>query len=153
MLLEAFAAQGDIPFVAVGNLENGDYARDLAARYGGNPNNHLIAPIYDLGVLATIRAGALVYVHGHSAGGTNPSLVEVMHFGCPVLAFDCAFNCYTTEGAALYFESAAELHDLLMQVPKADLTANGDAMQEIAQHRYTWAKVAQAYFDLLDEPA
>jgi glycosyltransferase involved in cell wall biosynthesis len=41
-------------------------------------------------------------VHWHSAGGINPSLMEAMHFGKAVLAFDCNYNRSTTEDKALF---------------------------------------------------
>ena len=44
-----------------------------------------------------------VYVHGHSAGGTNPSLVEMMHFEKPIIAFDCVYNRATMEDKGQYF--------------------------------------------------
>ena len=66
-----------------------------------------------LGKLKTLRSPASLYVHGHKAGGTNPSLVEAMHFGKPVLAFDCSFNRTTTENKALYFSDGDALQQLI----------------------------------------
>ena len=68
-----------------GNWDNSDFGRDLKARYSESPNVFLLDPIYDAGALFAVRVRASVYLHGHSAGGTNP-LVEMMYFGVPVLA-------------------------------------------------------------------
>jgi len=110
---------------------------------------YLLDPIYDLRKLKSLRAGAAVYVHGHLAGGTNPSLVEAMHFGLPLLAFDCDFNRATTENKAFYFRDANELLHLVDMRDEVIFRTNGEAMLEIAQRRYTWEIIAKQYFDLI----
>lgn len=148
LILEAFARQACLAVVIVGNWNNSQYGRELRAAYADASNIYLLDPIYDLGKLKTLRSGAEIYMHGHSAGGTNPSLVEAMHFGKTVFAFDCEFNRATTENKALFFKDVAELCQLL-QAWGPSHAQNGPAMLEIAQRRYTWDAVASAYFDLL----
>lgn len=151
LILDAFARSGR-PLVFVGNWDKSDYGRSLRARHAGAPNLHLLDPIYEEGRLRRVRADAALYVHGHSAGGTNPSLVEMMHFGIPILAFDCVFNRHTTEGAAHYFEDAEALARLTSALPDDALQANADAMRSIAARRYTWDRISRSYFDLLAGP-
>ena len=109
----------------------------------------MLDSIDDLGKLKTLRAGASLYVHGHKAGGTNPSLVEAMHFAKPILAFDCSFNRATTEDKALFFADADELLSLIRTTAGPLAETIGQSMLEIAQRRYTWNVVAQEYFSLL----
>ena len=135
--------------VVVGNWANSEYGRALRERYASCGNILLLDPIYDLGKLKTLRSGATMYVHGHSAGGTNPSLVEAMHFGKPVLAFDCDFNRATTEDKALFFADGQALSDLITDLDAGRAEQVGRDMQEIAQRRYTWEVVAREYFALL----
>lgn len=97
VILEAFHGL-NTPLVFVGNWDNSGFGRGLKAQYGNRSNLYLLDPIYEASTLHALRARASVYVHGHSAGGTNPSLVEMMHFGIPVLAHGCAFNRHSTEG-------------------------------------------------------
>lgn len=149
MVIEAFASISSMALVIVGNWNNSDYGRELRNRYSGNNNLHLLDPIYDLGKLNTLRKQAQLYVHGHSAGGTNPSLVEAMHFARPVLAFDCSFNRSTTENQALFFSSADELQVLISTLNRDTTQSVALKMLEIAQRRYTWNIVAQQYFSLL----
>lgn len=149
LIVEAFARQVVMPLVLVGNWGNSEYGREIQARYAGVGHLFLLDPIYDLGKLKTLRSKAALYVHGHSAGGTNPSLVEAMHFGKPILAFDCNFNRATTENKALFF---ADVYDLLRLCETLEETQGelvGRNMLEIAQRRYTWGVVAQQYFSLL----
>lgn len=153
VVLDAFSTHKGLPLVIVGNWGNCQYGRDLRLRYGNQGGVFLLDPIYDLGKLKSLRQRMSCYVHGHSAGGTNPSLVEAMHFGKPVLAFDCEFNRATTESKALFFRDAAHLQELLDAL-EADVAQEvGREMREIARRRYTWDVVARQYFDLILFPA
>lgn len=149
MILEAFADRADLPIVIVGNWDRSAYGAGLKARYKDAPGVRILDAIYDLGKLHTLRKGAQAFVHGHSAGGTNPSLVEMMFFGLPVLAYDCSFNRYTTDDRALYFSDADDLRRLLDETGPETLAGVGAAMLTLAQQRYTWTAIGAAYFGLL----
>ena len=149
LVLDALSRQASLSLVMVGNWNQSQYGRDLRAHYAGFDNLYLLDPIYDLGKLKTLRTHAACYVHGHSAGGTNPSLVEAMHFGKTVLAFDCAFNRVTTENKALYFRDAEELVSSISSLEPSLQTELSSAMLEIAQRRYTWDVVASEYVELI----
>lgn len=149
MILEAFAGLPGRPLVFVGNWDRSAHGRELRARFAGASNLTLLDPVYDPGQLRRLRDGAAVYVHGHSAGGTNPSLVEMMHFGIPVLAFDCAFNRFTTEEAAEFFADAQGLAALVEAMTPEQASGIGAAMREIAARRYTWAGIYRQYMALL----
>ncbi|RLA50149.1 MAG: glycosyl transferase [Gammaproteobacteria bacterium] len=149
MILDAFARKSDLPLIFIGNWDKSAFGRELKQRFASVSHLHLLEPIYDLGLLRTLREQALVYIHGHSAGGTNPSLVEMMHFGLPVLAYNCVFNSFTTEGKARYFNDSDELRRIVDSLSMPQMKAIGAEMFRIAQLRYTWAKIGQAYFDLL----
>lgn len=151
MILEAFAAMPDRALVFVGNWDKSEYGRTLRARYGDKPNLYLLDPVYEPARLRRVRDGAWLYVHGHSAGGTNPSLVEMMQFGVPVVAHGCAFNRYSTEHGALYFETVAELQAVVGGLDDDTAVAVGERMGEIARRRYTWAEIGRAYFALMDK--
>lgn len=148
LILEAFDRL-ETPLVFVGNWGNSPYGRELKAQFGKSPSLYLLDPIYDPSALHAVRKSAWVYLHGHSAGGTNPSLVEMMHFGVPVLAHGCAFNRYSTEGKARYFMTVAELVDQLRELAPEDAARIGQDMREVAQRRYTWDHIGRAYFALL----
>ncbi len=149
VMMEAFSELGAQALVIVGNWNHSKYGRSLRDKYAACGNIFLLDPIYDLGKLKTLRSRALFFVHGHSAGGTNPSLVEAMHFGKPVLAFDCNFNRYTTEDKAFFFKDSEELMGLIDGMDVIEAETVGRAMLEIAERRYTWNIVAQQYFSLL----
>lgn len=147
LILDAFSKNNKkIKFI--GNWQNSEYGRDLYKKYSQYENIELIHPIYDLNVLFKYRANCNGYIHGHSAGGTNPSLVEAMHIGKPVLAFDCSFNRYSTDNQALYFSDSESLNNIIRYTPNETLLFNSKKMKEIASVQYTWTKIVSQYEDL-----
>ncbi|EOW0283693.1 DUF1972 domain-containing protein [Vibrio cholerae] len=144
LILEAFE-NIDKKIKFVGNWQSSHFGKTLKKKYSGFPNMDLIDPIYELDQLYRLRRGCSFYVHGHSAGGTNPSLVEMMHFGVPIFAFDCSFNRYSTEDKAMYFSNSTELRKLIFDAKEEMLNNNGSAMLEIANRRYTWREISRLY--------
>jgi glycosyltransferase involved in cell wall biosynthesis len=65
--------------------------------------------IFDAPVVAALRFHALAYVHGHTVGGTNPSLVEALGAGNAVIAHDNPYNRWVADGAGIYFADEREL--------------------------------------------
>ena len=139
MTLEAFKNNKE-KLVFIGNWNRNGYSRKLKEEYSGIDNIMLLDSIYDLEILHSLRHNAKYYIHGHSAGGTNPSLVEAMFFGCPILSFDVVYNRETTKNKAHYYSSAEELTALIAQG-----VDNGKELKEVACDEYTWAKIAKEY--------
>mgnify|MGYP000548402826 CR=1 FL=1 len=151
MILKAFSEIPDYDLVFIGNWKSSEFGRSMLSTYANYTNLHLLDPIYDTGVLRSIRGTASVYIHGHSAGGTNPSLVEMMHFATPLFAFDCNFNRYTTDDCAIYFSSANELTEKLIDAEDEELLLVGGKMASIAYEKYRWKQIGKQYFDLMLE--
>ena len=141
--LEAFAQTGD-PLVFIGNWDKSDYGVALKEKYSKVSNITILNPIYDIDILYALRSNAAMYIHGHSAGGTNPSLVEAMFFGIPIISYDVIYNRETTHNKAFYFKDVDELKRLL-QNKSLDLIANADAMKQMAEKYYTWADIVRQY--------
>lgn len=142
IILEAFS-KTDKTLVFIGNWNHSEYSRQLREKYTVYPNIRIFDAIYDLDVLYALRSNAGIYMHGHSAGGTNPSLVEAMFFGIPIIACDVVYNRETTENKAYYFKSTT---DILSHLNSASL--NGEEMIEIANRRYTWKHISEQYCKL-----
>lgn len=149
LILEAFSNSSGLSLVAVGNWTSSEYGRALHDRYRDHPRIRILDPVFDKEKLSELRAGAVLYVHGHSAGGTNPALVEMMHFATPVAAFDCNYNRYTTEDRAVYFTTAADLALIVNEFRPEKYVLQSQTMRDIARRRYTWDIVGQQYFDTM----
>ena len=141
MVLESFCKSGEnLKFV--GNWGASDYGIKLKEKYSELDNIEIIDPVYDLEVLFDLRLNCSGYIHGHSVGGTNPSLVEIMHFGKQVYCYDCIYNRYTTENSALYFIDSESLQS---EIAKNKTIINNTSMKEIATQKYTWTAVSASY--------
>lgn len=116
IILEAFSKLTELPLLIVGNWNKSDYGRALKERYASFQNIHLLEPIYEPHTVNWLRSNAALYIHGHSAGGTNPSLVKAMNLGLPVLAFDCVYNRATTEEKCMYWKNAEDLQSAVKEI-------------------------------------
>ncbi len=149
LILEVFARYPNKPFVMVGNWKNSQYGEKLKIEYNQYEHIHLLDPIYDQRGLDLLRGNASLYVHGHSAGGTNPSLVEAMYLGLPIVSYGVSYNRTTTEGKAKYFKNAKELEQVLTSTDSTDWFEIGKTMKNIAMRRYIWSVIADKYNHLI----
>ena len=145
LVLEVFSKASNLSLIVVGNWSYSAYGNSLRTKYGNNLNIMLMDPIYDKGKLFSLRSNASLYVHGHSAGGTNPSLVEAMYLGLPIVAFDVQYNRETTKNKALYFSDEEHLAEVVDGQDKLDLAALRISMRNIAKKYYTWKRISRLY--------
>ena len=113
LILEAFKNTPEIDILMVGNWNYSSYGKNLRLEFSKYQNIKMLDPIYDQIALDELRSNCGIYIHGHSVGGTNPSLVEAMCLGCFILAFDVSYNIVTTDNEALYFKSTNDLTTIL----------------------------------------
>jgi glycosyltransferase involved in cell wall biosynthesis len=148
-ILEAFLCLPNKNLVFVGNWGVSEFSKLMRNRYRNVPNIQLLESIYDQLYLKSLRKNATGYIHGHSAGGTNPSLVEAMNCGIPVLVFNVEYNIYTTENQAIYWSDSEALVRVLNCITAEELNRVGANMLKIAQLRYTWAVISRQYRNLI----
>ncbi|WP_247666673.1 DUF1972 domain-containing protein [Pectobacterium versatile] len=144
MVLDSFSQCPQSQLKFVGNWGKSEYGRRLKSKFSAYNNIEIIDPIYDINTLYELRSQCIGYVHGHSAGGTNPSLVEVMHFAKIIFAYDCNFNRFTTENGCCYFSNAEDLARQIAAIGD-NHCAIGETMKNIAMRRYTWDVVREQY--------
>jgi glycosyltransferase involved in cell wall biosynthesis len=148
MILGAFEEFTGVNLVMVGNWSNSDYGKELKLKYERYSHIYLLDPIYEQDTLNQLRGNCYVYLHGHSAGGTNPSLVEAMYLGLPVIAYSVAYNRETTYDKAKYFGSKDELIKILQSIKPGELEMVADNLKCSAVENYSWAKIATKYASL-----
>lgn len=148
VVLEAYAKNPDRNLVLISNYDKFEYGRKLKQKYAGYSNIYLQDAIYDQKDLDTIRNNAQLYVHSHSFCGTAPSLVEAMSLELPIIAFEVPTNLFTTEKEAIYFNDTDELIKVLQTLNKEKTDRLRVKMKDIAEKRYKWDRISNAYADL-----
>jgi len=129
-----------VPLLVVGGLNN-QFGRQLKEKYS---SDSIIFPgaVYDLSTLDSLRFYSNLYFHGHSVGGTNPSLLEAMSSNALIVANDNIFNRSVLEEDAFYFTNETDVASVLdMQLKKenhAQMLQNN--REKILQH-YSWTKI------------
>lgn len=147
IILKPFS-ENNKKIIFIGNWQASTYGLNLKNQFSAYKNIELLDPIYDQEKLFIFRKNCIGYIHGHSAGGTNPSLVEMMHFGKPIILFDCQYNRATMLNEGLYFSNSADLKEILNN--PINSIVMGAKIKKIAQENYTWKSIRNKYFEILD---
>jgi glycosyltransferase involved in cell wall biosynthesis len=95
-----------------------------------------------------LRSNCWLYVHGNTETGTNISLIEAMHLGLPIIAYDDVYIKETTEYKCEYFNSVETLKKAIAHIKFYDLKRIGDKMFEISMNRYSWSLISSLYLRL-----
>lgn len=116
------------------------------------PDIIMPGPVYDRHTVDALRAHGIAYLHGHRVGGTNPSLVEALGAGNPIIAHDNPFNRWVAGRAGLYFASEDQISDYLELLIASEPLRRQLAAAAVArwQEAFTWAMIQSRYEALID---
>ncbi len=138
------------PFVVIGSLRN-KYAEYLLNKYKGIDKVRFAGGIYDYKKLSSLRWFSKMYFHGHSAGGTNPSLLEAMASNAYICAHDNPFNRHVLGNEGFYFKTKEDVANLIRSYTnkyREDfIRKNRQKIREI----YNWEKVSKEYLRVFEE--
>lgn len=146
----------DKPLIIVGKT-NTPHGKYLVEAYGNESKVKFVGGIYDFDKLNSVRHFSYAYFHGHSVGGTNPSLLEAMASDCFILAHDNIFNRAVLKDNAVYYSSSEQVISVLNRMDdivvqhKNQYIANN--LEEI-RVEYSWEKLVdehEQYFEWLLE--
>lgn len=131
------------PLIIVGKT-NTSHGQELVEKYISNSNVRFVGGIYDFDKINSIRYFSSAYFHGHSVGGTNPSLLEAMASSCFIIANENTFNRTVLNENALYFSSHDDVSNILNNLDKnityhrnKFITSNLDEIRT----NYSWDKL------------
>lgn len=136
--------------VILGNIENPNtYVNSLLAHH--TDRVRFLGVVYDRERLEALRFHARAYMHGHSVGGTNPSLLEAMACSSLVIAHDNPFNREVLGDAGVFFRTSDELASTVNSIDagKIDKDILRNAAADRIRERYLWDQVTEAYLELL----
>jgi glycosyltransferase involved in cell wall biosynthesis len=127
------------------NPEQRPFHRSLSA--AGSEEVRFVGAIHDQPAVASLRHFATLYIHGHTVGGTNPSLVAAMGADVPVLAHDNGFNRWVCGGSAVYFDSEPELSLLLDRLleDNKEFKEQAAALLERQRSQFCWDDILSSY--------
>lgn len=124
--------------------------KEWVAKYGHEKGIRFLGGIYDQEKIHALRYFSMVYYHGHSVGGTNPSLLEAMASECFIVAYDVSFNRYVLENAAYYFSTSNEIVGYMNLLhPYEETTGKRALVLEKIQQAYHWDKIISEYENVL----
>ncbi|HYC28965.1 MAG TPA: DUF1972 domain-containing protein, partial [Chitinophagaceae bacterium] len=135
------ASDSSAPLLIIGNHQN-KFGRHLTNKYI-DKKIIFYGSVYDLETLNQLRYHSRFYFHGHSVGGTNPSLLEAMASQSLVVAHDNVFNRAVLENDAYYFRNSSDITALLNAGPSrtGEATKIENNLQKI-RTRFSWQHVA-----------
>ena len=113
-----------------------------------------IGTVFDQRKLQALRCHARVYFHGHSVGGTNPSLLEALGCGNIIIAHDNFFNREVAGDVGLYFKGPGDIPEILAAVDSyspEQQRVKADAARCIIREKYDWDMIAAGYLSLIHE--
>lgn len=150
MVLDGFhKSNSEKKFIVIGNHHN-SYGKLMYKKYYHDERIHFAGAIYDASITNTLRAFCKLYFHGHSVGGTNPSLLEAMANGSIIVAHDNEFNRAVLKEDAYYFKSA---DDVLQLVVKSNGHKESTRMVENnfvkIEEQYNWPKIVNMYEEFI----
>lgn len=130
------------PFLVIGKVNKfGNYLKE---KFKGDERIRFLGAIYNLDHLNNLRYFSRYYFHGHSVGGTNPSLLEAMASSALIIANDNVFNKSILSENAFYFKTKEDVLNLL-DVKKQDYTTFIENNVEKIKNEFSWDTINSKY--------
>lgn len=136
--------------VLLGNFESdNDYHQSVIR--ASNKNVVFLGAIYDQKSVSSLRSLATAYIHGHTVGGTNPSLIEAMAASSFIICHDNSYNSWVAGRSAVYFKDIDELTKIFIKLDRKEIKTSD--MRVSARKRFTdefnLKKINEMYENLL----
>lgn len=150
-ILDGVAMSGDqTTMIVIGN-HNTKFGNYLKDKFKENKNIRFIGAVYNMNHLDNLRYFSNLYFHGHSVGGTNPSLLEAMASQAFIIANKNEFNSTILRENAFYFSSADEVKNIVLNTKKSDNLRLVQNNFRAIEEEYNWNKINEAYLRLFEE--
>ena len=151
MVLEGVAkSESKTPILVIGKHET-KYGEYLKNKFKNHKNIRFLGGIYNLDHLNNLRHFSNLYFHGHSVGGTNPSLLEAMASKAFVIAHDNGFNKAILKENGHYFSNSQEVKNILDTIKKIDNLQLVQNNFEAIENEFNWDKINGEYLQLFEE--
>ncbi len=146
MIIEGYLNSGaKFPLVIVGNLNTPHSQKLIQLK---SDHLHFIGGIYNKEKLQLLRAGSKSYWHGHSVGGTNPSLLEAMGSANLCVCHDNIFNKEVIRENGFYFDSRQTVKELFQKIESKSFESLRNGALKRAKDYYNWELIIEKYLSL-----
>lgn len=156
MIRGFIASPSPLPLVVVGSAPySARYTGQIRELAASDARVRLLGGVWDQDLLNALYAGAHCYFHGHSVGGTNPTLLRAMGAGAPVLAYDVTFNREVLGDTGRFFATPEALARLVAdeEADPGACAGRGLRGQARAAALYDWEAVTDGYEALCERLA
>ncbi len=156
-ILDGFSASDSRKrMLVIGNTGN-TFGRHVTRKFRHDQRIHFAGPIYHAKTVHTLKTFSSLYFHGHSVGGTNPSLLEAMASRALIAAHDNPFNKAILGEDALYFSGAQDVKNLVENAGRrpneTDKIADkmiGANLRKVIE-KYSWDRITDQYAQCIDK--
>ena len=151
-ILEGFnKSNSDKKFLVIGNTNN-SFGQKIQRKFKEDKRILFAGAIYDSTITHTLKYFSSLYFHGHSVGGTNPSLLEAMGSGSLIAAHQNEFNRSVLQKDAYYFQSSKDVEQLIASFSrdkKEEQMVQNNLLK--IERKYNWASIIEQYHDFIIE--
>ena len=151
MIREFMSSNVKKDLVVITNVEKNAFYDSLKEKTHFDQDSRIkfVGTVYDKELLKFIRENAYGYLHGHSVGGTNPSLLEALGSTKLNLLYNVGFNREVAEDAALYWSKTpgflSELLEKTDKIKKSQITNLGKKAKMRIKNEYSWEQIVFEY--------
>lgn len=139
------------PFLVIGKNQENKFGKRLTKKYKNINNIIFLGGIYNQNHLNNLRYFSNLYFHGHSVGGTNPSLIEAMSSKALIIAHDNMFNKDILKKSGYYFTSSKDVKQILENKNKKNESTKINNNLEIINKSFRFDIINQKYLTLIED--
>lgn len=138
------------PFLIIGPNTN-KYSKVLRKKYQYYERIRFLGGIYDIKILTVLRWFSKIYFHGHSVGGTNPSLLDAMSSYAYIASHDNTFNRNVIGINGIYFSNKQDILSIIKNYKVKDRMDYTVSNRKVIEQYFTWDAVSDIYLKLFKE--
>jgi glycosyltransferase involved in cell wall biosynthesis len=145
MILDGVVQSGSTKdFLVVGGTDS-EFGNYLTTKYAGHQHIRFMQGIYNIDDLNNLRYFSNLYFHGHTVGGTNPSLLEAMASSALICAHDNVYNSAVLGTETFYFKSVEDVASVMRSIQKNDYQSYIEKNMDKIRNIYSWDIVTDQY--------
>lgn len=144
-------SENKTPFLVVGKHNVNAFGTYLKQKYKHDTNIRFVGGIYNLEALNNLRYFSKLYFHGHSVGGTNPSLLEAMASNALIVANNNIFNKSILKDDAFYFDNSEDVCALSNKLSKKEYHSLLENNKNKIETKFSWDIINEQYLDLMQQ--